>query len=372
MKIGFLTYSNVDTGAGIEYWLKEVCPRLSKRHKVQIMTSDHGTRTAPIRDALAQYGIRTHEFRLLFGASSIPNSTGVKAIRGFFDEHDVIYFFYCPGGLEILSSLFQTTVHKRVLAAHTYPPSRYRNTGNVIPVRQLYSTLLGDGGLRVGKYLWAHNVENEDLKTELKRWKIKRIYKIIAGVDTNSFKPSEKRSRFTVLFLGRLEATKGADLLPQLYTMLANRIENFDFMVAGEGTLYATLKRHETKNFKFLGFVDDQNKRRLLSSSHVLVAPSRVEALMHVGIEAMASGTPLISSDVSGVREYLVNGRNGYLVRSLYEMAKMTELVYQFWLSGSGYDNLSRQARESVEAFSYDRATPKIERLLIDTAEANE
>jgi glycosyltransferase involved in cell wall biosynthesis len=116
-----------------------------------------------------------------------------------------------------------------------------------------------------------------------------------------------------VLAVGRLAEQKNHALaiaaLPQ--------VPNATFAIAGEGPLRAELERLATETgvadrVRFLGIRTDA--RALMGAADVVVMPSRWEGLPLSALEALASGTPLVATDVRGLRELVVDGRDALLV----------------------------------------------------------
>jgi glycosyltransferase involved in cell wall biosynthesis len=67
-----------------------------------------------------------------------------------------------------------------------------------------------------------------------------------------------------------------------------------------------------TSRFRFLGFRHDAP--RIVQAFDVIAVPSHVEPLGLSGLEAMATGRPVVGSRVGGIPEWLVDGETGYLV----------------------------------------------------------
>ncbi|ENO91836.1 GlcNAc transferase [Thauera sp. 28] len=148
-----------------------------------------------------------------------------------------------------------------------------------------------------------------------------------AGVDLEVFKPNEPiRERFhssplRVGFVSRIDSGKGWDVLLDAVAILRKQSPSLELEVAlvGEGSEIATL----TKRIRDLGLegvaahVGAMPQRRLpdfYSSLDVFVFPTLLpESLGLVGIEALASGTPAICSDIGGIQSYMRDGINGYL-----------------------------------------------------------
>lgn len=143
------------------------------------------------------------------------------------------------------------------------------------------------------------------------------VVELPIGVDTARFcPPPQKRSDRQLLFVGSLDRAhyfKGLDVL-----LSAVRDLDVHLMVVGDGD---RRRHHESiapaGKVTFLGNVSDDELPRLYQSSDLLVLPSidRSEAFGLVILEAMASGLPVVASDLPGVRTVVRRGETGWLVR---------------------------------------------------------
>jgi glycosyltransferase involved in cell wall biosynthesis len=87
--------------------------------------------------------------------------------------------------------------------------------------------------------------------------------------------------------------------------------------IAGDGELRPELERLAAETgvadrVHFLGLRTDA--RALMGAADVIVLPSHWEGLPLAALEALASGTPLVATDVRGLRELLTDGENALLV----------------------------------------------------------
>ena len=87
------------------------------------------------------------------------------------------------------------------------------------------------------------------------------------------------------------------------------------YVICGKGLLKDHLKKLAqdlgiAKNVIFLGFRKDIAE--LCNTADFSALPSRIEGLGLAGIEAMAAGVPLVSSNVHGILDYVINGKTGY------------------------------------------------------------
>lgn len=124
--------------------------------------------------------------------------------------------------------------------------------------------------------------------------------------------PLEKR----LLFVGRLSFEKGIFHLLEAITKIPF---DFETVIIGDGPMMPQLQRATQstngKRFRILGALPHDAMPSAYRAATLLVFPSiGSEGCPLVGIEALASGRPVVGFDVGGVREWLVHGETGFLV----------------------------------------------------------
>ncbi len=118
----------------------------------------------------------------------------------------------------------------------------------------------------------------------------------------------------TIFFLGRHEPRKGLDVL---LAALADLPSDVTVWIGSDGPDTERLKvRHAgDPRLRWLGRLDDEEKRRRLAAADVFCAPSlRGESFGVVLLEAMAAGTPIVAADLSGYRLVARPDRDALLV----------------------------------------------------------
>ena len=129
------------------------------------------------------------------------------------------------------------------------------------------------------------------------------------GFDVERFRAVARSipSQPTILFLGRLEARKGA---ATLVSAVLDQHQSGDapwrLLLAGDGPEMGALRALAggDRDIEFLGRVSDERKRELLRSASLLVAPAWFgESFGMVLLEAMAAETTVVASDITGYRE---------------------------------------------------------------------
>jgi phosphatidylinositol alpha-mannosyltransferase len=122
----------------------------------------------------------------------------------------------------------------------------------------------------------------------------------------------------TISFLGRMdEPRKGLAVLLAAVPALVTERPGLRVLVAGTGQAdeaRRSLPAYCRDNVVFLGAVDDTARADMLASSDVYVAPHLGgESFGIVLLEAMASGVPVLASDLAAFRQVLDGGRLGEL-----------------------------------------------------------
>ena len=132
-------------------------------------------------------------------------------------------------------------------------------------------------------------------------------------ISKNSLPKSKKNIQ--LLFLGRLHREKGINESIKAFNILSDEKFNLILNVAGDGPELIHLKEKYKGNnkIKFFGWIGDEEKYQLIANSDLLILPSKREGMPNSVIEAMACGLPIIASDVGGLKDFFINGKNGYL-----------------------------------------------------------
>jgi glycosyltransferase involved in cell wall biosynthesis len=123
--------------------------------------------------------------------------------------------------------------------------------------------------------------------------------------------------RFLWLAVGRLETPKNYPMLLRSIARLKAQDPRFTLHIAGRGPLQSMLEKNARdygveKQVRFLGYRRDVAE--LLAAADGLVLSSSWEGLPNVVMEALASGTPVVATEVGGVRELVTDGESGYIV----------------------------------------------------------
>jgi glycosyltransferase involved in cell wall biosynthesis len=117
------------------------------------------------------------------------------------------------------------------------------------------------------------------------------------------------------LALGRLTDYKRIDLLLRLWDRVRHVVGG-KLVIAGDGPERARIEALAGPGVVIAGRVSDEEKHRLLCSAWILLHPAMIEGWGIVIVEAAIRGTPGIGFDVPGLRDSVVPGQTGVLVRN--------------------------------------------------------
>ncbi|MDB5046848.1 MAG: glycosyl transferase, group 1 [Deinococcus sp.] len=113
-----------------------------------------------------------------------------------------------------------------------------------------------------------------------------------------------------VLFAGRFEAQKGADLLPAILERTAElTAAKAEIQIYGHGTLAPVLEhwvqraQHQAGHWPVTLSAPVPRLSAQLADYDVVLMPSRFEGLSLLGIEVVLAGTPLVAARIDGLRE---------------------------------------------------------------------
>ena len=149
-------------------------------------------------------------------------------------------------------------------------------------------------------------------------------------VDTNFFKPKsvnrENDLAIThkdkiIVVCGRINAVKGWDLILKSFKLVREEKKDIQLYFVGDGEDRNKLE-NEIRAFDLTSVVHItgyQNSNQVflwLNAADLVLVGSHKEGWSISMLESLACGKPIVSTDVSGAKEMILNGENGYIVNS--------------------------------------------------------
>ena len=184
------------------------------------------------------------------------------------------------------------------------------------------------------------------------------------GIDLELFPMrKESPSTFNFLFVGRFASNKGIANLLSVSAQLIQEGYSFKLNLIGKGPLYEDLyAQYENVEWvRFFGFASDEEIAKAYRQCSVFVLPTLFEGMPTVVLEAMASGAPIIVSDVGSCREMVDEG-NGWVIEpgnneSLY-------LAMKGSLSESNLESKGELSVQAAQKFNWSEVIKRTTALL--------
>jgi phosphatidylinositol alpha-mannosyltransferase len=151
-------------------------------------------------------------------------------------------------------------------------------------------------------------------------------YRIIPnGIDPTIFRPDVEPApgltdgRPRILFVGRFEPRKGLKFLLMAMPEIVKQVPSVELVVVGTGLLGYSYKSYLSKevqeHVRWAGLIGGEERPRYYAGCDVFCSPATgQESFGIVLLEAMATGKPVVASDIDGYRTVVTSGREGLLV----------------------------------------------------------
>ncbi len=146
------------------------------------------------------------------------------------------------------------------------------------------------------------------------------------GIDVGVYRPGLapirhlKDDNVNILFVGRLEKRKGVGDLLRAFQFMQSRVPKSRLIIVGDGPLRGRIEsyvsRHRLPNVVLAGYVPETVKPRYYDSADIFCVPATgAESFGIVLLEAMASGLPVVATEIPGYMSVLDPGRDSITVQ---------------------------------------------------------
>lgn len=213
----------------------------------------------------------------------------------------------------------------------------------------------------------------QDKLKSIKSLSKKRIDVIHNGVDERYFKPKtktqgleiskddEKEGRFkTIIFVGNLLVSKGIETLVKSLKEVVGKYPNTRMLVIGDGRdkYYLrdiALSEGILDHMIFKGRVSREDVLGYYMESDLMFFPSENENLPMVVLEAMACGLPVVTSNVGGISEEVVDGKTGFIIDS-NDVEGFSEAIVTLLDNPKLLEDMGRAGRDRIlNYFTWDK-----------------
>lgn len=302
MRVLHVLYSDIYTGA------EKVAAQIIKSFEGDVEMAYCSMNSQSVWDILDGLGIR------YFGFDELTPASLGKIIREYKPDvihaHDMRTSFVaalCCGKIPLVSHIHNNAYDARGLS--------------------LKSVAYLIAGFKAKQILWVSNSSYEGyLFHKLFAKKSSVLYNIIETDQIFRMKEEDTNTYdYDMIYLGRLTYQKDPQRLMRLCARMKEEKPDLKVAVVGAGELEAEVKELCAQlglqnNVHFLGF--QSNPIKMVHDSKAMVLTSRWEGTPMCALEAMALGTPVVSTSSDGMRDITQDGVNGYLTDDDGDMAR--------------------------------------------------
>jgi spore coat protein SA len=209
--------------------------------------------------------------------------------------------------------------------------------------------------------------------------KMKQVH---LGVDLQQFHPLKAAKRtslrkkyglqgsYVFAFAGRIIPRKGLPVLMKAISKVRKSVPRVKLVIAGRGTpKYRVQLKNTARRLgipaAFIGYKSHRKMHEVYGMSDCLVCPSQQhEAFGLVNVEAMATGIPVIASQIGGMKETVKHGKNGFLIKHYRNSDAFASAMLKLANHRSYSQALGKRARSDMKRqFSWANTVQSLIRL---------
>ena len=342
---------------GVETVAERLAEGLSAHHRVWVITTSAGATGVRRRVERRNLTINRYRSRPVANVELFPGAlVGVARLPRGTILHAHVTEAFVPE-LGALGAL----LGKGPLVAHYHMD--VRATGRKRLYERWKDNVLGPVLRKAERVIVLSNGQRAEIVT---RYRVtpRNICVLPNGVDDIYFQPRVARDHegrpFRLLFVGRLSPQKDLPLLFDAVSLLGPKAE---LVVAGDGELRhdveAMARGQRDGQVKVVGAQSPRQLRERYRWADALVSSSEREGMPLSFLEAMASGLPVVATDVSGTRETLA-GVGRLVARS---GAALAEAIDDLRTHPREAEQMGQAGRQLVEPYRWSRITEMLEEI---------
>ena len=380
-----------ETG-GMNVYVRELSRELGKRgHRVDVFTRFQDEQTAQIEE----FGDNARVVHLDAGPRApydknrLPLHVDefVEQIQEFAREqgivYDVIHSHYWVSGM-VAHRLQELWAVPFVQMFHTLGELK-NSVAKAVGDMEVAARIMGEASVMrwADRLVAATPLEREHMVC-LYGAEPAKIKVIPAGVDTSLFYPRDRDAVRNVLglpgadtpillFVGRIDRLKGIDTLLESVAVVSRYCSGRDLkvlIVGGGGQtedenaeLHRVVELHRDLNLEgqveFVGSKPQEMLPLYYSAADITIMPSHYESFGLVAVESMASGTPVIASNVGGLSFTVVDGETGFLVEQENHF-QLAERVHTLLKNPELRERMGEQASIHAQQYSWEKIASQV------------
>ncbi len=351
---------------GLETWTKETSCRLTPKADVFVVTGK--VKGTLIRDQIDGVEVfRTGLFNLKNLSYSSPLYILTTLPFLFFKSKKIIKkeninLLHCQG---FLSSLLGYWLNKFTKTNYIITVQRLEK--NTFLRRMVYKKARACIGASsaIANYFKEIGVDKS------------KIHIIPNGINLSGFKNLDRtesrkmlglRDEFVVMTVARLEKVKGLTYLLKAFSELDKgspcQMTRAALVIIGEGSERQNLEKYAEKlgisdRVRFIGEVPNQEIPKYLKAADCFCLPSIKEGFGIVILEAMATGIPVIASQVGGIVDIIQHEKNGLLVPAKASYA-ISRAILEIQQNPTLAQTITQSAQKTLKNYNWNNITEQL------------
>jgi len=202
-----------------------------------------------------------------------------------------------------------------------------------------------------------HSITADESKNLSKYFDFRKIVEIPNLISFPHKKVTYKPENY-ILYLGRLNKTKGIDILLEAFSRIENN--SFKLKIAGNFNEYKkyleklVIKYNLQKKVEFLGAISGESKIKLIANAWVMVSPSYSDVIGMVNLEAASQKTPMITTFNTGLKKEWSNNGGKLINPNTDELEEQLSFVIK-WSSEERRNNGEKLFSFVKENYSWEK-----------------
>lgn len=178
------------------------------------------------------------------------------------------------------------------------------------------------------------------------------------GVDLEKYRPGPKSPIPTVLWVGRIKRYKNLEHLLLAFREVKREVRDARLVIIGTGDHEPEVKRFAkslgTDGIEFLGRVTEEEKIKWMQSAWLIVSTSTKEGWGLTITEAAACATPAVAYNVPGLRDSVIHGETGLLVKP-GDVKALAQAITLLLADSQMREKLGENAYRLAQLYSWDK-----------------
>lgn len=319
--ISFIEWFNKEN---VEYLLKDKGCEVHIAVNADYMEDTNAERTVKYINHIKDMGVILHNIPFAREPLDKSNIKAYKMLKSVIDKEDFDLIHCHTPAASVLTRIAARKARKKGATVmyschgfHFHNAAPKKNWIIYYPVEKLlsrfcdYIVTINKEDFRRASTFYAKNVRYiPSVGVD-----ISRIKDTVVDKEAKKAEIGVLKDAVMLLSIGELIERKNHEVIIRAMSKIAN--DKIYYVICGKGPLKEYLENLANElgvgeRVIFLGFRQDIPE--LCCAADISAFPSKIEGLGLAGIEAMAAGVPLISSNVHGILDYVIDGETGYAI----------------------------------------------------------